>query len=117
MKPVPLEVTMMKRIGELNAENARLKAEVERQSHHINYLTIEANTDHARWLRCLEDLEKLRASSFVTAVPCEQYDRVVKAGEDLLTWVLILRHYSPSDIEDMRLVILKWNAAKEGKQP
>ena len=28
MKPVPLEVTMMKRIGELNAENARLKAEV-----------------------------------------------------------------------------------------
>ena len=44
MKPIPLEVTMMKRIGELNAErvhdlnqigglqeeNARLKAEVER---------------------------------------------------------------------------------------
>ena len=29
MKPVPLELTMMKRIGELNAENARLKAEVE----------------------------------------------------------------------------------------
>jgi len=28
MKPVPLEVTMMKRIGELNEENARLKAEV-----------------------------------------------------------------------------------------
>ena len=44
----------------LAEENARLKAEVERQSHHINYLTIEANTDHARWLRCLEDLEKLR---------------------------------------------------------
>jgi len=88
MKPVSLEVTMMKRIGELNAENARLKAEVER----------------------------LRASSFVTAVPCEQYERVVKAGEDLLIWVLILRHYYPNDIEDMRLVILKWNAAKEGKQ-
>jgi hypothetical protein len=30
MKPVPLEVTMMKRIGELKAENDRLKAEVER---------------------------------------------------------------------------------------
>ena len=30
MKNVHLEVTMMKRIGELNAENARLKAEVER---------------------------------------------------------------------------------------
>ena len=30
MKPISLEVTMMKRIGELNKENARLKAEVER---------------------------------------------------------------------------------------
>lgn len=30
MSKVHLEVTMMKRIGELNAENARLKAEVER---------------------------------------------------------------------------------------
>jgi hypothetical protein len=30
MKPVSLEVTMMKIIGELKAENARLKAEVER---------------------------------------------------------------------------------------
>ena len=29
-KSVPLEPAMMKRIGELNAENARLKAEVER---------------------------------------------------------------------------------------
>lgn len=29
-KSVPLEVTMMKRIGELNKENAHLKAEVER---------------------------------------------------------------------------------------
>jgi hypothetical protein len=30
MKPVSLEVTMMRRVGELNKENARLKAEVER---------------------------------------------------------------------------------------
>jgi len=30
MKLIPLEVTMMKRIGELNKENASLKAEVER---------------------------------------------------------------------------------------
>ena len=42
-------------INELEAENARLKAEVER----------------------------LRASSFVTAVPVEQYERLRKAGDAL----------------------------------
>ena len=30
MKAIPVEANLMKRIGELNAENARLKAEVER---------------------------------------------------------------------------------------
>jgi predicted nuclease with TOPRIM domain len=52
MKPIPLEVTMMKRIGELkadlqncytaisvkDAENARLKAEVERLKNNVAYL-------------------------------------------------------------------------------
>jgi hypothetical protein len=65
-----LELTMMRRVGELNKENARLKAEVE---------------------------------------------RLTKAGEDLVTWVLIMRHNNTNDIEDIRLVILNWNAAKEGK--
>jgi len=57
-------------LGRLEAENARLKAEVE---------------------------------------------RLTKAGEDLVTWVLIMGHNNPNDIEDIRLVILNWNAAKEGK--
>jgi uncharacterized coiled-coil DUF342 family protein len=26
----------------------------------VKYWRIEAQTDHARWLRCLEDLEKMR---------------------------------------------------------
>ena len=106
---------MMKRIGELNAENARLKAEVERQSHHINYLTIEANTDHARWLRCLQDLEELRASSFVTAVPCEQYERVIKAGDEL--HIFLISYIVEGRISSSYLNKLDddWNAAKEGK--
>jgi len=37
-----------------------LKAEVERLEHLVNYWRIESGCDHARWLRCLEDLEKLR---------------------------------------------------------
>ena len=43
----------------LEAENARLKAEVERLEHQVNYWRIEAETDNARWLRCLEDKERL----------------------------------------------------------
>ena len=42
---------------------ARLKAEVERLNHQVRYWRIEAEVDNARWLRCLEDLEKLRKDS------------------------------------------------------
>jgi hypothetical protein len=45
-----------------------------------------------------------------------EVERLTKAGDDLETWVLILRHNNPTDIEDFRLVVLNWNAAKEGKQ-
>ena len=44
-------------------ENVRLKAEVERLDHQVRYWRIEAEVDNARWLRCLEDLEKLRKDS------------------------------------------------------
>ncbi len=36
-----------------------LKAEGERLEHQVNYWRIEADTDNARWLRCLEDKERL----------------------------------------------------------
>ncbi len=86
-----LEVSMMKRVGELNKEVANLKAEIkvlkgqpdpltvylyaaelakddmkklkaenELLKCQVNYWKIEAECDHGRWLRCLEDLEKLR---------------------------------------------------------
>ena len=44
-------------------EIAQLKAEVERLDHQVRYWRIEAEVDNARWLRCLEDLEKLRKDS------------------------------------------------------
>lgn len=71
-------------IEQLKAENARLKAEVER----------------------------LRASSFVTAVPVEQYERVIEAGDALAREICIL---GPVDDKEMK-AIEAWNAAKEGKQ-
>ena len=75
-----LELTMMRRVGELKAENARLKAEVER----------------------------LRASSFVTAVPSHQYERIVKAGDAMADYLFDAPY-------PCRIFYHKWIEAKEGK--
>ena len=92
---IPLKIADMavaacnEEIAKLQAENARLKAEVER----------------------------LRASSFVTAVPVEEYERLRKAGDDMafhyqelvrIEWGQMTTHIPPS--------VIRWNAAKEGKQ-
>jgi len=45
MKPVSLEVTMMKRIGELNAEIAYLKSEGERLKNNVAYLDTKLNEE------------------------------------------------------------------------
>lgn len=44
----------------LSDENKRLKEEIEMLKGRVNYWKIEAECDHGRWLRCLEDLEHLR---------------------------------------------------------
>jgi len=98
MKPIPLEVTMMKRIGELKAdllncftairvkeeENARLKAEVER----------------------------LTAFTTRTIIPNEllqaEVERLTKAG-DAMADRLMYQGYPAT--------VPAWNAAKEVKQP
>jgi len=53
----------MSDIIKLLADNASLKAEVERLKQQVQYWKVEAECDHGRWLRCLEDLEKLRKES------------------------------------------------------
>ena len=111
MSKVHLEVTMMKRIGELNMEIELLKSQV-------NYWRIEAECDHGRWLRCLEDLEKLRALSFVTAVPSEVYERVVKAGDAMASSIQFNEEMA-QDYNGPTIVhqsVQRWRAAKEGKQ-
>jgi hypothetical protein len=78
-------------IEELKAENARLKAEVER----------------------------LRASSFVTAVPSHQYERIVDAGDSIIS--ITCQHVHPTmanlALREWNAAKNGWNAAKEGKQP
>ena len=83
----------------LEAENARLKAEVQHWQEQWHFV-IEDNNKQ------MDELARLRASSFVTAVPVEQYERVVKAGDAVCE--------SPYLWENDPAVIA-WRAAKEGK--
>ena len=60
-----------------------------------------------------QELARLRASSFVTAVPVEKYERVVAGGE------LVLREWSMGNekgANNYLKALVIWNAAKEGKQ-
>lgn len=104
-------------LGEQSAEIANLKAEVERLEHQVKYWRIEAETDNARWLQSLEENERLRASSFVTAVPVEEYDklkaeveRLTKAHSDALAdfWAIHKGYFDlKAEVEQLR---------KQGKQ-
>lgn len=76
---------------------ARLKAELYDATGHYNCIINKLEAE----------VERLRASSFVTAVPVEQYERVVKAG-DAMAEELIGRYFGNRLVTD-------WNAAKEGK--
>lgn len=102
-----------------------------------DYWRIEAETDHARWLRTLEENEKLRAEvERLTFDPMTYLDdqgewmprhihlaaverlkaeveRLRKAGDELL------HEWSSGDETDGRNFkkgLVLWNAAKEGKQ-
>ena len=76
-------------------EYEKLKAEV-------NYWRIEAETDHARWLRVLEDVERLRKAGDAMA-SCIQFNEEME------------QDYNGPTI--VRQCVKDWNAAKEGKQP
>ena len=54
-----------------------------------------------------------RASSFVTAVPVEQYERVVKAGDAMAE--LIAYELRIDEGQELPESVQHWNAAKEGK--
>lgn len=99
MKPVPLEVTMMKRIGELKEETARLKAEVER----LTFDPLTYLDDQGEWMprhTHLAAVARLQA----------QVERLTKAGDAI--------YQSFDGFGQVDATTLKaWHAAKEGKQP
>ena len=115
----------------LEAELERLEAQCQRMAHEYCELEkahskLKSNYADLRFV-CKElgiyekekrllkaEVERLRASSFVTAVPVEQYERVVKAG-DLLCfhYISLARKRWPDD--PLPSSVTDWNAAKEGK--
>jgi hypothetical protein len=76
-------------------------------------LKAESIQDAAQLWQQSEELKRLRASSFVTAVPVEQYERVVKAGDAML--LALNKRDDIFDNSDKDNAIADWNAAKEGK--
>jgi hypothetical protein len=94
---------------------------------------VRAWADLPRWKEICDELDarcnelkaenqRLRESSFVTAVPSHQYERIVKAGDAMA--VAINLHDDVFDNHEKKLAQSNWNAAKngwnaakEGKQP
>jgi hypothetical protein len=89
-----LELTMMSRVGELNKENARLKAEVER----LDTLCKQVMAQHSD-ISC-ENIMLRKAN-----------DELAKAGD------LMLKYACANVTYPCYATMAKdWNAAKEGKQ-
>jgi predicted nuclease with TOPRIM domain len=82
------------RIKSLEDELGRLRGDVDRL--------------RDRYGESTQELSRLRASSFVTAVPAEQYERVIKAGDAMAN---NLSHIG------WQIGVAEWNAAKNGGQP
>jgi hypothetical protein len=105
MKPIPLEVTMMKRIGELNAERV----------HDLNQIGgLQAENAFLK-----AEVEQFIIFCNCTLIPNKllqaQVERLTKAGDAML--LALNKRDDFFDNSDKVKGISDWNAAKEGKQP
>lgn len=107
---------VVKHLDEACADNLRLKADVVELADALKLASEVGIKVADEVTRLKAEVERLRASSFVTAVPVEQYERVVKAGDDMafhyqelvrIEWGPMTSHIPPS--------VIRWTAAKEGK--
>lgn len=101
------------------AEMVKAQAEVARLEHLVNYWKVEAETDNARWLRVLEENDRLKAE-------VERLTKAVKfnfpGGDQLLADLSKLltahRHYCDVNaIDYSKMEKDALNAAKKGGQP
>ena len=93
----------------LDAENARLKAEVERLTNENGNNFVLKEEWYLKCLSARADVERLRASSFVTAVPVEQYERLIKAGDAMAKTAN--KEITRSEFGHLAMA---WSAAKDG---
>ena len=105
----------LKHLVDLSAENARLKAEVEHWQEQWHFVIQDNNKQMDEIAALKAEVERLRASSFVTAVPVEQYERLIKAGDAMVDALNL--DDDVFDNHEKKEAQAKWNAAKEGKQP
>jgi len=94
---------------------------------------VKAWSDLPRWKEICDELDarcnelkaenqRLRESSFVTAVPSHQYERVIKAGDSMAKRTEFFQKRWDADelcqeVEAWNAAKNGWNAANEGKQP
>ena len=117
-----LELTMMRRVGELNKENAALKAEVERLTNQ-NALATPRHLIASQDIKTLrEQIEELKlensqyeehhkyGQNVITSLR-EEVERLTKAGDAMLSeWA----SGDEKDAENFLKALVIWNAAKEG---
>ncbi len=94
-----LELTMMRRVGELNKEVAALKAENARLKTEVEHLMVFCNCT-------LIPNKELQA----------QVERLTKAG-DAMAEEMGLETYAEEHFKQQKEFLKAWNAAKEGNQP
>jgi hypothetical protein len=69
----------------------------EQLRHIINYWRIEASHNYGRWINAVDELNELRKSSFVTAVPSEDYEKLKAENERLNERLNYLEALIPRD--------------------
>ena len=87
----------------------RVLNEIELLNGTVKYWEIEARTDHDRWLRVLEDYERLKEKSTCQAECLDAFDKKLRAAE-----AEVERLKNNCDYLDQKL---DEELAKRGKQP
>lgn len=104
---------------ELQAENARLKAEVERLEANTTKLCTHGDAEIARLKAEVERLTKAIESSsyyFLSVKLGIENARLRKAGDGLIIAYQWLTVEQPDIVRSIKAAFEEWNAAKEGNQ-
>ena len=130
MKAVPVEAKLMDRIGELNKENARLKAEVERLTKAVMHSpAAQLKLKELEGKTTFEEINPKDDNSNINTEllalsnrQASDIRRLTKAGDAMAEEIALAKRqdegsrFDPIEMHYDHELIVKWNAAKEGKQ-